>query len=119
MTVKELNIEIYGVLSALDFTPAIPVVLETLDGELPDEYISYQRLTGTENTFADNVNLQNYHMYRVSYFGNDKGRRDDVLQAVKEAMKATGWGVEADNIGGFLDDTGKAWGGFSEFVRVI
>lgn len=112
----DVNVLIHQTLTGI-ITPTVPAYYEDPElSILPSEYIVYRRIYGDERGFAGNEAKQKYHVYRISYYGTSKARRETVMEAINSVMKAAGFYLQEDNIPIPREAGAKYWGAYSEFT---
>lgn len=108
----DINELIYNTLLPL----GVPVVLEECQiVPLPDEFIVIERMYGDERWYADNVSGCDYHVYRINYYGTSKAKRQQMMDKIKDAMKAAGFYLQEHNGAITRDANAKYWGAYSIF----
>lgn len=99
-------------------SPICKVALEELpkSNPLPDEFIVVDRIDGNEDSFADDKAQQNYHLYRINYYGKSKLRRQEVMGMIKAQMKSVGFYLKTDNKTIPRENGATYYGAYSDFA---
>lgn len=84
--------------------------------ELPQQYVTHQKIDGYGREFADNSAIETMHYIRVNYYTQDPTKKAEIMELIKTAMMNGGFYYPTnDNIPIPRDVDATYWGAYSDF----